>query len=113
MEERSIRLEDICDQLICEVEKELAKLSVGEPVCVTELGEVVDMIKDISEIKRNSYEAAYYHKHTSGQENGKETNMSDMDTITADIRKMWKESTPEAKKTMKTAVAALLSEMTI
>lgn len=113
MEERSERLENICDMLICEVENELTKLSSGECICIAELGETIDMIKDISEIKRNSYEAAYYHKHTSGQSQGEETNISTMDSITANVRKMWKEATPEAKKTMKMALASLMSEMNV
>lgn len=78
MHKKLEKVTEIKDKLICSVELEMAKGL--DNVCTEELGEVIDMIKDLSEAEEKCWKACYYKEIVEAmKEEGKENERAGYD----------------------------------
>lgn len=106
----------------------LDELEKNDPACIDteELGEVIDMIKDLAETKEKLYKASYYDSVVKAmtrdekdipEDAHSEMIMSHPDEFTMKsldmIRKAWANATPDTRKHMKSEVVKLSTEMVV
>lgn len=72
------KIRELCDMKSTLVTNVKAHLSNIETAETKEVGEVIDMIKDLSEAVKNEYEACYYKTVIEAMEEGKHTGSEDM-----------------------------------
>lgn len=102
------------DQRICNLEGILIEqayehLQEPETVDTHEMGEVMDMIKDIAEIERNHYEACYYKSVVEAMEN--RSTDTDVQSMVKSIKHIWTEANFDRKQEIKNSITSLMSEM--
>lgn len=89
-----------------------------------ELGEVIDVIKDLYQAEKYNYESSYYESliEPSGKVNKSpyawdfihdKTSNTDPREAMNTLREIWESSTPDSKIKMKTDLTKLLEEMVI
>lgn len=95
----------------------LEQLNSDDVSCINteELGEVIDMIKDLAETKEKLYKASYYDTivksmNSSDADDGRDWD-SFMARTTATVHDMWNNSDTDRKTRMKTDLTALVAGM--
>ncbi len=123
-------MDDACMEKLCKMKKALVDYTVDATdgdlakISTHELGEVVDIIKDLYQAEKYVYEACYYKDlvvngmrsnespytwdfvHDKMQDNDPQETMST-------LKRIWDSSTSESKIKMRTALTKLLEEMVI
>lgn len=101
---------------ICEMRKKLIEWTKeamsGSPnsVDTQELGEVIDMIKDIYQLEYYCAKTKYYESDSDRMEMSTSAKMHIGETI-ATLRDMWHDADPDLREKMKKDFSALLQEM--
>lgn len=102
-------MDDICGLLVASLKAEFDKGI--ENVNSQEVGDVIDMIKDISECKKNCAMAEYYQTVVDSMKAGSDETVPYTNTLNM-IREVWKDADPELRKHIKEDFTKLVSEMT-
>ncbi len=99
----------ICDIEDILIDQAYENMQNPEIVNTHEMGEVIDMIKDIAEIKRNHYEASYYKSVVEAMENS--SNNIDVESLVDSIKTIWLDADYDHKQKIKNNITSLMSEM--
>lgn len=101
---------------LCDLKKDLIDLVIAqtsegfENVDVNELGEAIDMIKDISETEKNCAKARYYESVVEAMEEGSDTETHVAGMIES-VKSIWADADYAHKQQIKSQLSSLLTEM--
>ena len=99
----------ICDIEDILIDQAYEHMQNPEMVNTHEMGEVIDMIKDIAEIKRNHHEACYYESVVEAMKNS--SNDVDVESLVDSIKTLWLDADYDHKQKIKNNITGLMSEM--
>ena len=100
------RIKRMKDRLIKEAQSRLRNMDGGS---IEQMGQIIDMIKDLSEAEKSCLEAEYYDIVIDAMENGQRYGYDD-ESID-NIRQMMEDADPERKRQLKRDLEDLMSEM--